>query len=137
MCPSEEGRGFFQDLPFFPQNPVLPPQAAQLVLFVAGQSVMPLAGVQIRLLEPQPQRFAGHAQILGNLPMGFPAGPGQPDRLRPEFWRIGLDVLGCFRHGQPPGVCTPSLHVSTKVSQLQTVVVVTGSHCEPTGLIEQ
>ena len=70
---------FFQDFPFFAQDPDFTPQAAQLLLLVTGQPVVPLAGIQIRLLEPEPQRFAGHAQILGNLPMGFPAGPGQPD----------------------------------------------------------
>ena len=91
-------RRFFQDFPFFAQDPDFTPQPPQLFLLVTGQPVVPLAGIQIRLLEPEPQRFAGHAQILGNLPVGFPAGPGQPDRFPPEFWRIGLDMLRCFRH---------------------------------------
>ena len=42
-------RGFWEDLAFFPQDPILPPESTQLLLFVTGQSIVPLARVQIRL----------------------------------------------------------------------------------------
>jgi hypothetical protein len=60
---------------------------------------MPLAVVQIRLLEPQPQGFAGHAQILGNLRMRFSARPSQANRLGAKLRRIGLHVFRRFGHG--------------------------------------
>jgi hypothetical protein len=72
-------RGFFQDLAFLAQDPVLaaqPAQPAQFLLLVGGQSVMALPLVEIGLLEPQPQCLAGHAQFASNLRMGLPAGAG-------------------------------------------------------------
>lgn len=47
-------------------------QAAQPLLLVTGQPIPTLAFVQIRLLEPQPQRFTRHAEIFGNLDVRFP-----------------------------------------------------------------
>jgi len=60
-------RGFVQDLALLAQDPVRAPQSAQLLLLVARQPVAPFALVEIRLLEPEPQRFAGHAQLAGDL----------------------------------------------------------------------
>jgi hypothetical protein len=91
--------GFYQDLAFFSQDPVLFAQPPQLVALLGRQAVLARARIEIRLLDPQAQGFAGQAEITGNGTAGFAAGAHQADRFCPKLRWIRLDRLGCFLHG--------------------------------------
>jgi hypothetical protein len=54
-------RGFFQDLPLFPQDSILAPQPPQLLALLGGQAILALAFIQISLLEPLAQGLRRHA----------------------------------------------------------------------------
>jgi hypothetical protein len=71
---ASERRGFLQDLALFLEHPHLPPQPPQLLPLVARQTLA-LAGIDLRLLRPQPQRLVRDAQLTRDLPhRGRPVG---------------------------------------------------------------
>lgn len=88
---------------------MLAAQAAQLLLLLARVSVAALSLVQLRLFTPEPERLAGHAQILGNLAMGFPTGPGQASGLARNS--VGYGGL-LFAIGIPPWRPSPQAYWS-------------------------
>src|SRR5215813_6234925 len=86
-------RGFVQERALLTPDPVRAPPPPQLFLLVGRQPVAPLARVAIRLLEPESQRLAGHAQLTGNLGRWLPAGTRQADGLGTKLRRRGRHRL--------------------------------------------
>jgi hypothetical protein len=69
------------------QHAHLAPQLPQLSALVARQA-RPLAGVDLRLLDPRTQRLRGDAEVSYDLSQRAAAAAIQRDRLTPKLRRI-------------------------------------------------
>jgi len=81
---SEEGRGFFQDLPLGAKGPVLAPQPHELSALIARET-LGLAGIDLGLDDPAAERLVADAEIPRHLPRGVARLPGQAHGLGPEL----------------------------------------------------
>src|SRR5439155_26700450 len=106
----EEGRGFFQDLPLLLKRPHPAPQLTQLDPLLARKPLRH-AGVDRRLLDPDPQRLRRDAEVASDLSQRAAAAAIQRDRLTPELRRIRLLEVRSPWHGAtsfPPDRTVPT-----------------------------
>jgi hypothetical protein len=86
-----------------PQDPILGPEAAQLLPFLRRQTVRSLSAVEISLLQPCVQRLVRDPEVLRNLSHSLPRLPDQTDGFLSELLRIRRSKLALPSHlGGPP-----------------------------------
>src|SRR6185295_18531973 len=121
--PSEEGRGFFQDVALLAQDAHLFAQLAQLLALGSGQTLA-LTCVDLRLREPAVDRRLGQIQVSTDLRDGLARAADERDRLRLELlaehtpglvrW-VHTDsllegaplIMGVHQFGSRPRACGP------------------------------
>jgi hypothetical protein len=114
---AKKAAAFFQDLPLFPQDPVLPPQPPQLLPLRGREPVATKPRVQLRLLHPRAQGPVGDPKLPGDLRDGPARAPDQPDCLLPEF--PGVRGFAPRHRELLSEAVASSLSLSTKPGQVQ------------------
>src|SRR5215204_4194254 len=98
--PSEEDRGFFQDLPLEFQLGDLAPQPRQLQPLIGGERGRPIGSLPALGGDPVAQRLVVDPQLACDLPDAAPAVENQLRRSLPEL----LGVLAPSAHPGPPSL---------------------------------
>src|ERR687898_268467 len=83
----EEGRRFSLDVFSLLEDAVLSPEPAQLLAFVSGRA-LPLASVDLGLLDPLPQGLGRHSEFPSGLRDRPPGKVDEPDGLSAELRRV-------------------------------------------------
>ncbi len=115
----EEGRGFYQDLPFLTEGLNFPTETPDFLGFLGRETIMTQPRIDVGLLEPVMQRVDRDLELPGDLGDWFAARSHQLDGFGPEFGGIWGS---CSWHGNILSlVLSPSFRVSTKPGQLHTI----------------
>jgi len=79
--------GFSQDLLLLLEDPILSPEVSEFFAFLGGEA-FPLAGVDLGLLGPLPQRLGRYVKLSSYLGDRSLRRTDEPDGLSAEFWRV-------------------------------------------------